>query len=529
MPWILPAFSPNSANQGQTIDITRDLSGYAIHDGYYMPGFTPTGISSPTPGVTINTFSWDGTLIHINVSFAYDAPVGYCEFDLAYTLTPPLPGGDPFTNPGTISYTSDFTINASALPPPPAAPTDLSASCQLTYIPTSKFELSETLGVAPLAETLTDLSTGNPDEWLIEWGDGATSNTKNATHTYEAEGIYEIRQTVSNASGSTSSTQNVVVTGSAPIIVPPANSQIIAGNANYYVVDRANNQIKMYDLSGDLLGTFGSFGNGNGEFNGPTTCAIAEGIQTIGRVQLQANPPTGTYLYVVDQGNARIEAFSPAGVYAFQFGTGILDSPYGIVTDGEYLFVTDSGKNKVFVFNLLGQLITSFGSSGSGNGQFDSPEGIALDARGLLYIIDTNNNRFEIFDRSGNFIYAFGSYGSGLENFNHPTDVAVDLSYLYIDDAGNNRIMIYPLSGMTIQNGAMIADQLSLLNDIHGEVIPDLLAEITIVNTGVPAPVLIVSIAIMEGIPDLLLTVNIYPDVPSQYGVNPQKPTGSVQ
>jgi NHL repeat len=51
----------------------------------------------------------------------------------------------------------------------------------------------------------------------------------------------------------------------------------------------------------------------------------------------------------------------------------------------------------------------SFGSAGSGDGQFSGPAGVALgEASGDIYVVDRGNNRVERFDGEGNFISAWG-------------------------------------------------------------------------------------------------------------------------
>lgn len=40
---------------------------------------------------------------------------------------------------------------------------------------------------------------------------------------------------------------------------------------------------------------------------------------------------------------------------------------------------------------------TQWGSLGSGNGQFNSPRGMAVDSSGNVYVADTGNNRIQKF------------------------------------------------------------------------------------------------------------------------------------
>ena len=44
-----------------------------------------------------------------------------------------------------------------------------------------------------------------------------------------------------------------------------------------------------------------------------------------------------------------------------------------------------------------GTAITQWGSSGSGNGQFNAPDGVAVDGSGNVYVADTGNDRIQKF------------------------------------------------------------------------------------------------------------------------------------
>ena len=50
-----------------------------------------------------------------------------------------------------------------------------------------------------------------------------------------------------------------------------------------------------------------------------------------------------------------------------------------------------SSTNKLYQFNII------LGSSGTGNGQFMSPSGIAVDSSNNVYVADAGNNRIQKF------------------------------------------------------------------------------------------------------------------------------------
>jgi NHL repeat len=158
------------------------------------------------------------------------------------------------------------------------------------------------------------------------------------------------------------------------------------------------------------------------------------------------------YVYVCDSGNSRINVYDWSGNFQFSFGSygsgnGQFNAPYDVTTDSTNVFVTDTGNNRVQIFDMFGNYVGQFGSAGSANGQFNKPLGIAVDIN-FLYVVDSNNSRFQVFQKIAPyaFIETIGSYGSGTNQFNAPTDCAVDSFYFYINDAGNSRWLMYPLA-----------------------------------------------------------------------------------
>lgn len=75
-----------------------------------------------------------------------------------------------------------------------------------------------------------------------------------------------------------------------------------------------------------------------------------------------------------------------------------------VTPEGE-VFVSDGyGNNRVVHFDKEGRFVKSWGTLGTGQGQFSLPHAIALDSRGRLYVADRNNVRVQVFDREGTFL-----------------------------------------------------------------------------------------------------------------------------
>lgn len=73
---------------------------------------------------------------------------------------------------------------------------------RIRYVGTADFTADEPVGPGPRIVTFTDTSTAqSPSAWHWDFGDGATSTLRNPTHTYTADGTYDVRLSVTTPGG----------------------------------------------------------------------------------------------------------------------------------------------------------------------------------------------------------------------------------------------------------------------------------------------------------------------------------------
>lgn len=199
-------------------------------------------------------------------------------------------------------------------------------------------------------------------------------------------------------------------------------------SGNVYVTDQANYRVDEFTTAGAFVRTFGSAGTGPGQFG------VADGIAV--------EPATGN-VWVADFSNDRMEVFSGTGQFKRSLGTtctgGTAGTPTGVAFVGPLADVSDySGKcvqrtalsgeywegefalvgepfeinsnlatgeidetdldGKIDEYNLTalgGIFVGSFGTKGTGSGQFESPTGLAVNASGNTYVVDNGNSRIQ--------------------------------------------------------------------------------------------------------------------------------------
>ena len=155
----------------------------------------------------------------------------------------------------------------------------------------------------------------------------------------------------------------------------PQQVSIDPVSGNLWVVDYNNNRMEEFNSSGTFLlgigagyqgvgGTIGSSGTTKGQFVGLYGVAV----------------DASSNVYVADTGNNRVQKFNSSGTWLSQIGC--------------------AG--------------SSLCSSSNANGKFSSPDTVSVDSSGNIWVTDDDNQRVEEFNSSGSYLMSIGASYNGV-------------------------------------------------------------------------------------------------------------------
>ena len=208
----------------------------------------------------------------------------------------------------------------------------------------------------------------------------------------------------------------------------------VDGDGNVFVVDKDNHRIQKFTGAGEFVTAVGQNETKHLEFSFPSGIAVNHRNRKV---------------YICDQNNHRVHILNADLTFFKSFGSygsgdGQFNWPWDATCDcTRNVYVADWGRDCIQVFTAEGNFLRKFGKKGHSDGELNSPH-VSIDLDGSVYVADLNNHRVSIFTSEGQFLRSFGTKGAGPGQLNDPRGIALDRDGLvYVSDCANNRVQIF--------------------------------------------------------------------------------------
>ncbi|HKG25755.1 MAG TPA: PQQ-binding-like beta-propeller repeat protein, partial [Thermomicrobiales bacterium] len=160
-----------------------------------------------------------------------------------------------------------------------------------------------------------------------------------------------------------------------------------AADGSFWITECGNERVEHFDASRNLIGSFGIKGSGDGQFLCPAGVVIGENGD----------------LFVADEIRGNIQRFTSDGAFVASFGSFAGPGPLDLDAQGN-LIVPDSNGRRVAVLAQDGTEVLEVGQLGGDQGQLSFPVEAIVDDAGNFYVADQYAASLLVFDPHGAFI-----------------------------------------------------------------------------------------------------------------------------
>ncbi len=201
-------------------------------------------------------------------------------------------------------------------------------------------------------------------------------------------------------------------------------------NGDIIVANHIGDAIEIYDSAGNKKRTFGTEGTKPGELRHPL------GITTVGDI-----------IYVVEFSGGRCQKMTVGGEFLCEIGSGQMKGAWGCtVSKNGVLYVAEEGNNRVQAFTPNGTILKMLCCAPV----VYSPRDVAIDKQGKIHVAACGSKCVKVFDPSGALIR---DYGGGV--LMEPSGVAVDcIGFCFVGDWGGKSLHVFDPVGRHIHKVA---------------------------------------------------------------------------
>ena len=224
---------------------------------------------------------------------------------------------------GTVAdgyYFDDFEILYNLNAPPVA--------------PVASFNTSANSTCTGATVVFSDASSNNPSAWAWDFGDGSSASVENPTHAYANAGTYIISLTASNAAGSASFTDTIVVfttpavslsasnnvvcltDGVVDFIVNPANAQLTGTGVSNSVFDPTVAGVGSFVITASITDPNGCVGTDTLSIQVDACANLLN--QNLSNVLIYPNPTNGEVIITGISAGSRIQLLDCSGKLLYE-------------------------------------------------------------------------------------------------------------------------------------------------------------------------------------------------------------------
>ncbi len=216
----------------------------------------------------------------------------------------------------------------------------------------------------------------------------------------------------------------------------------------------------------------GGKGSGRGQFDNPHGLAVDSAgniyVADTGNGRIERFSPNGIFvtsiatldpngvaidragnIYVAEIGSTqRVQKLGPDGTFIAEWAPGLYGPRKITIGPDDSIYVVDSGRNRIVKFSPDGQVLASWGSEGTGDGQVRGVSSVAVDPiNNKVYVADPINSRIQVFDSDGKFLTKWLVPEWGRPQGFEDLAIDTDKGRVYASSANMNTILVFDLQG----------------------------------------------------------------------------------
>jgi len=216
----------------------------------------------------------------------------------------------------------------------------------------------------------------------------------------------------------------------------------------------------------------GGKGSGRGQFDNPHGLAVDSAgniyVADTGNGRIERFSPNGIFvtsiatldpngvaidragnIYVAEIGSTqRVQKLGPDGTFIAEWAPGLYGPRKITIGPDDSIYVVDSGRNRIVKFSPDGQVLASWGSEGTGDGQVRGVSSVAVDPiNNKVYVADPMNSRIQVFDSDGKFLTKWLVPEWGRPQGFEDLAIDTDKGRVYASSANMNTILVFDLQG----------------------------------------------------------------------------------